>query len=264
MVLCGLDCFDAPSLLTAGAVAHEFSASLDPALVGECRRIEVYRLERIALDATLASGDAVLCRVPGWQFDLAALEDLHCQCDDLRRDHEAQQVKNARLQEALLMLNSSLELAEATDATRMRGVRRGGQPRGGGLRPGQAGPGGTDEAQSDGTTGVREVQHLKQQLAMSEKQQQETRLTVMALRSEFMHLVNMMSDTGGPHLQSLDLPPPLLPIDSGRGSRPCSAPERRPGQSQRQALGRAPPAQDRAPAPPGSGVRRHAGPSRVR
>merc|ERR1719478_2034098 len=45
-----------------------------------------------------------------------------------------------------------------------------------------------------------EVQQLKQQLADSEKKQQETKATVIALRSEFMQLVDMMSDaTGGHH-----------------------------------------------------------------
>lgn len=162
-VLCGLDCFDAPKLLTAGAVAREFSASLDPALDAAACPVEVYRLERVALDAPLAAGDRVLCRLPSWHFDFASLEELHQQLEDNRLEHD----KHARTKEALMALDASIE-ATALDAKGSVGF--------------------------DGGNG--ELQRLRKALDHSEKKQLETKATVMALRSEFMDLVNMMGDAG--------------------------------------------------------------------
>lgn len=86
-VLCGIDCFHAVSQ-TVAAIVREFSASLDPALGKANCDIEVYRLERVPADVRVAAEEAVLCRVPGWHFDFAAIEDLHRQFEDLRIEHE--------------------------------------------------------------------------------------------------------------------------------------------------------------------------------
>lgn len=62
------------------------------------------------------------------------------------------------------------------------------------------------------------MQQLKHQLAQSEKKQQETKATVIALRTEFMQLVDMMSDVGANALghkpNSLDLP--FVPAEGPR------------------------------------------------
>lgn len=166
-VLCGLDCFDAPMLLTAGAVAREFTAALDPALQAAACTVEVYRLERVALDAPLAAGDSVLCRLPSWHFDLASLEELHQQLEDQRLEHENLSVKHARTKEAFMSLHACMEAAEIDD------------------KP---------ATNTDG--GNAELQRLRKALDSSEKKQLETKATVMALRSEFMDLVSMMSDAG--------------------------------------------------------------------
>lgn len=176
-VLCGLDCFNAPMLLTAGAVAREFAASLDPALDSAACPVEVYRLERVALDAPLAAGDSVLCRLPAWRFDLASLEELHRQLEELRVEHDNLHGQYARTKEAFVSLNASVEAGEI-DAKR------------------SATAGSTISASPSSDAGSRELQRLRQALALSEKKQLETKATVMALRSEFMHLVDMMSDAG--------------------------------------------------------------------
>lgn len=178
-VLCGLECFDAPMLLTAGAVAREFTASLDPALDGAACPVEVYKLERVALDAPLAAGDAVLCRLPSWRFDFASLEELHRQLEDLKAEHDNLQGQYARTTEAFVSLNASIEAGEL-DAKRSASMESAGS---------------RALVSTSGDSG-RELQRLRQALAQSEKKQLETKATVMALRSEFMHLVDMMSDAG--------------------------------------------------------------------
>jgi len=157
-VLCSLHCFDVPALSTAGSVAQEFSASLDLGLDGEGCAVEVYRLQPLDLDAQLAADDTVVCRLPAWRFDLAALEDLFAQVEEMRLENDKLNTQYGRTQEALLSLNASVEA----------------------LRLGPAHQ-------------VDELQTLKQQLAQSERKQQETRATVLALRSEFMHLISISS-----------------------------------------------------------------------
>lgn len=191
-VLCGLNCFDAPTLATAGAVAREFSSSLDPALNGAGCPVEVYRLERVALDVPLAADELVVCCVPGWRFDFAALEELHRQLEDLRVEHENLNVQYSRTKEALISLNASVEATEVAEVARTR----------------------TESTRNN----RREVEQLRQQLAQSEKKQQETKATVVALRSEFMHLVEIMSDTGGSNKHSaLDLPS----VTMDANGKPC-------------------------------------------
>mmetsp|Transcript_51111 Transcript_51111/g.136404 ORF Transcript_51111/g.136404 Transcript_51111/m.136404 type:complete len:249 (-) Transcript_51111:359-1105(-) len=201
-VLCGLACFHAPTLSTAGDVALEFAASLDP-LLGE-DLVEVYRLDRVSLDTTLDAGDAVLCHVPQWGFDLAALEDLHRQLEELQEERETFEIQYKRMEEALMSLNSSVEVAESLEAR----------------------PAGGDRENR------REVHLLRQQLALSEKKQLETKCTVMALRSEFMHLVNIMNESAGhaPQLKSLGVWD-LEAAKAGVGGRPGTASSRRAAHS---------------------------------
>jgi len=187
-VLCGLDCFDAPSLPTARDVAREFSASLHPALAGGECAVEVYRLERVLPDAPLTAEEAVVCCLPGWRFDFAALEEMHSQLEDLRSEHEILLIQYSRTQEALISLNTSIEAGEAMETPQRRG--------------------------ESGRGDRREVHQLRQQLIQSEKKQQETKATVMALRSEFMHLVDMMSDAGASKDQPLELPVVMKELDA--------------------------------------------------
>merc|ERR1712038_953795 len=58
------------------------------------------------------------------------------------------------------------------------------------------------------------VQQLRQQLAQSEKNQQETKATVIALRNEFMHLVEIWSDAGGAKYQASDLSTVIKDLDT--------------------------------------------------
>lgn len=176
-VLFGLDCFNAPMLLTAGAVAREFAASLDPALNSAGCPVEVYKLQRVAPDAPLAASDFVICRLPAWRFDLASLEELHRQLEELRVEHDNLHGQYARTKEAFLSLNASVEAGEM-DAKR------------------SATAGLTISASPSSDASSQELPRLRQALALSEKKQLETKATVMALRSEFMHLVDMMSDAG--------------------------------------------------------------------
>jgi len=189
-VLCGLKCFDLPVNATAGGVACEFTASLNPALKSAGCPVEVYRLEPLAPDAQLSADDLVVCSVPGWQFDLAAVEDLQRQLEDLRLEHDNLLVQYGRTKEVLISLNSSVEATE-TDTSAQR--RIGG---------------------ADGQRGSRrEVEQLKMQLTQSEKKQQETKATVMALRNEFMQLVDMMTgDSGAP--KSFELPSVMKELDT--------------------------------------------------
>jgi len=189
-VLCGLKCFDVPVSSSARDVAREFSASLNPALNGASSAVEVYRLVQVAPDVQLAADDIVVCSIPGWQFDFASLEDLHRQFEELRSEHENLIVQYSRTKEALISLNSSVEASEAADS------RRGG--------------GGDSNAR-----GRREVDQLKLQLTQSEQKQKETKATVMALRNEFMHLVDMMTATGGPKCQAaFELPSVMREVDT--------------------------------------------------
>jgi len=174
-VLCGLRCFDISVSSTAGNVAREFSASLNPALSGAGCPVEVYRLERLAPDAQLSSDDIVVCNIPGWQFDFSALEELHRQVEELRLEYDNLDVQYNRTKEILISLNASVEANEAIESPHAR------RALGGDSRP---------------RDNRREVEQLKIQLTQSERKQQETKATVMALRSEFMHLVDMMSGPG--------------------------------------------------------------------
>jgi len=133
--------------------------------------VEVYRLELLAPEVQLAPQDSVLCRVPAWRFDLTELEKLHEDLKDLRRDHELLQKQYHRTQEALMSLSMSVDAAEASDV----------QPRGG--------------------DGRRE---LRQKLAHCEKKEQETKATIIALRTDFNKLITMWQ---GEHtLQMIELP----------------------------------------------------------
>eukprot|EP00927_Polykrikos_kofoidii_P034932 TRINITY_DN29524_c0_g1_i2.p1 TRINITY_DN29524_c0_g1~~TRINITY_DN29524_c0_g1_i2.p1 ORF type:complete len:317 (+),score=55.15 TRINITY_DN29524_c0_g1_i2:94-951(+) len=171
-VLCGLPCFDAPALSTAGAAAQEFFSSLNSALEGAVCAVEVYRLERLEPEAQLAAEDTVVCYVPGWGFDFSSLEDLHNELEELRGENDTLLMQNSRTNEVLVSLNYAVEAAEAAEA----GQRLAEKSR----------------------DSYREVVQLKQQLARSERKQQETKATVIALRSEFMQLVGMLTDTGAP------------------------------------------------------------------
>lgn len=181
-VLCGLKCFDVPVAATAGDVAQEFSASLNPALNRISCPMEVYRLEPVAPDVQLSVEDLVVCSIPDWQFDFAALEDLHQQFDKLQWEHENLLVQYSRTNEILVSLDASMETAETVEAVEVTGSVTN-QRRGAG---------------GDSTRGHRkEVEHLKMQLSQSEKRQQETKSTVMALRTEFMQLVDTMAASAG-------------------------------------------------------------------
>lgn len=197
-VHCGLKCFDLPVASTAADVAREFSASLNPALAldGSSCRVEVYRLQPLALDAELSPDESVVCRVPGWQFDFPALEELHRNLEELRSEHDDLIVQYGRTKEALISLSASVEASEIGETAAQR------QPRT---------PSG---AESTSRGGRREVEHLKVQLAQSEKKQQETKATVMALRNEFMHLVDVMQ-SGNPKGQAnYDLPTVMKELDT--------------------------------------------------
>merc|ERR1712107_889231 len=90
----------------------------DPALGKANCDIEVYRLERVPADVRVAAEEAVLCRVPGWHFDFAAIEDLHRQFEDLRIEHERLKVQHSRTKEALVALNTALEADEQKELSR--------------------------------------------------------------------------------------------------------------------------------------------------
>lgn len=172
VLVCGLDCFALPSATTACTVAREFAGSFHPALTDAAAAdVEVYKLERVPADAMLAEEDLVLCRVPAWKFDLAALEELHGQLDGLRAEHEELQVSFARTKEALIALSAGSEAMLASQAA--------------------ADSGSVAETALKSSGPMEEVQQLRQQLALSERNQQETKATVMALRSEFMHLIEV-------------------------------------------------------------------------
>lgn len=221
-VFCGLKCFDVPVASTASGVAREFSASLNPALALDragCP-VEVYRLEPLALDAELALGERVVCSVPGWQFDFPALEELHRHFEDLRSDHEDLIVQYGRTKEALISVNASVEASEAGEAAAQR----------------QARPCVVDST-SRGTRREAEqlrmqVEQLQMQLAQGEKKQQETKATVMALRSEFMQLVDVMAAAGGPKRQAnFELPSVMKELDTNVKGWPQSvhSPPHSPG-----------------------------------
>lgn len=203
-VLCGLNCFDVPVSSTARDVAREFSASLNPALNGASSAVDVYRLVPVAPDVPLAPDDVVVCSIPGWQFDFASLEDLHRQFEDLRAEHENLIVQYSRTKEALISLNTSVEASEAADSQRRVG--------------------GDSNAR-----GRREVDQLKLQLMQSEQKQKETKATVMALRNEFMHLVDVMGATGGPKCQAaFELPSVMREVDTnvkGRWQEAIQSPQ---------------------------------------
>jgi hypothetical protein len=186
-VLCGLKCFDVPVATTASGVAREFFASLNPALNSAGCAVDVYRLELVQPDVQLSAEDLVVCSIPGWQFDFAALEDLHHQFEELRLEHDKLLVQYSRTKEALMACSTSNEVADVVDT------------------PVQRRNPGSDANIRSGN--VKEVEQLKMQLTQSEKKQQETKATVLALRKEFMQLVDFMHDAGGGKCyQYLELP----------------------------------------------------------
>eukprot|EP00929_Paragymnodinium_shiwhaense_P076522 TRINITY_DN39360_c0_g1_i1.p1 TRINITY_DN39360_c0_g1~~TRINITY_DN39360_c0_g1_i1.p1 ORF type:complete len:294 (+),score=57.18 TRINITY_DN39360_c0_g1_i1:92-973(+) len=183
-VLCGISCFDAASLTSAADVSREFIASLDPALDAPSCAVEVYRLQRLAPHEKLEEEDLVVCRIPDWQFDFQSIEDIHRKVEDMRQENDDLHAQYARAKEALIALEAAFTTADVCSSKDPEKVVKG----------------------VDGHN--VEVQQLKRQLADSEKKQQETKATVIALRSEFMQLVDMMSDTtGGLHgPNALDFP----------------------------------------------------------
>eukprot|EP00928_Gymnodinium_smaydae_P042825 TRINITY_DN28810_c0_g1_i1.p2 TRINITY_DN28810_c0_g1~~TRINITY_DN28810_c0_g1_i1.p2 ORF type:complete len:339 (-),score=74.52 TRINITY_DN28810_c0_g1_i1:365-1264(-) len=199
-LLCSVACFDVPATCTADAAAKEFLASLDPTLEAGLA-VEVYRLERLAPEASLASEDFVVCRVPEWRFDFAALEDLHVALEDLRAEHEDLKLQHCRAREALVSLDAAVEAADhtavaaaAAAAATLQGDRGDGQP---------------PVAALVGDRQHEVEQGLRQQLVQSWRKHQETKATVIALRSEFMTLVDMMSDqgaAGNQRHQDVDMP----------------------------------------------------------
>lgn len=189
-VLCGLAVgleTLGPSECTADAVARAFATSLDPALSSATGVVEVYRLERIAPDAVLGAHDSVMCCIPDWSFDFHAVEELLHQLDDLKEGHDCLQMQYSRTKEAFIALSSSIEATEAISNTPSKD-RLAAMPR--------RNMEGKENEGADGHQD-REVQLLRQQLAHSEKKQQESKSAVLALRKEFMHLVsslNMVTD----------------------------------------------------------------------
>mmetsp|Transcript_68963 Transcript_68963/g.197800 ORF Transcript_68963/g.197800 Transcript_68963/m.197800 type:complete len:226 (-) Transcript_68963:224-901(-) len=120
-LLCGIDAFELQtggSAGTAAGAAREFCAALGPAL-DDCRAggVEVYRLERLNMDAPLASRDLVLCRLPSWRFDVNALEAMHRSLRELRQHHEELLVKLSRTSEALSSLSAAVEPGMLLQAT---------------------------------------------------------------------------------------------------------------------------------------------------
>jgi hypothetical protein len=152
----------------------------------------VFRLERLAPDAQLSTEDLVVCNVPGWQFDFGSLEELHRQLEELRLEHDNLNVQYSRTKEILISLNASVEANEASELSPQR-------------RAGE----------SSSRLHRREVEQLRMQLTQSEKKQQETKATVMALRNEFMHLVDVMQSSGHPKCQvAMELPQVMKELDT--------------------------------------------------
>lgn len=161
--------------MTADQVIGEFSASLDPALKSSGCPVEVYRLEPVTSDVRFSEDDLVVCRIPGWQFDFSALEEMHRQLEDLRIEHDDLMVQYSRTKEALMSFSASVETPRAVEMNE--------------VVPSQRRSAGGDYTQSQ----RQEVHRLKMQLSQKERRQQETKDTVMALRSQFIQLVDMMS-----------------------------------------------------------------------
>jgi len=223
-VLCGLKCFDVPVATTASGVAREFAASLNPALNGAGCPVQVYRLEPVEPDVQLSADDLVACTIPGWRFDFTALEDLFCQFEDLRAEHDKLLIQYSSTKEILLSLNASLEAAEALEAPpAVVPVQR-------------RGPG--DSSTRGNRREVREVEQLKMQLTQSEKKQQETKASVLALRSEFMHLVDCISAAGGPKgPASFELPAVMKELDNTGWPQAIQSPQHTPSDAGRPGSG---------------------------
>jgi len=210
-VLCGLGCVHSSLAATAADVAHDFATALalpDTATSG----IEVYRLERAPADTRFAADDLVLCRIPSWSFDLTALEELHRELEDLQAAHKELSVRFARTQEALV------------DLTQRGGVEEPSWPAGAAGHGASRGPATVARAGENAKVAVptgtaHEVHRLRTQLAQTQRNQQETKATVMALRNEFMHLIEVwggeVADSahegspwaGPPEIGSQDMPP---------------------------------------------------------
>lgn len=204
-VLCGFHAFEATSLGTAAAVARQFLATLGPAQAAVGAHAEVFRLQRLAPEAPLAPDELVLCRLPSLRLELQDVEELHRQLEDLQQEHQELRIQYERTREALVALDVSLDIAEleVLDGSRRR-----------------------QEASVDGRRDAesrREVHLLKQQLAMSERQQQETKETVMGLRQEFMRFIGLWGGAGELERQALE----LLACDGDllASTRSCWSPE---------------------------------------
>jgi len=181
-VLCGLGGFDVAGATTAGIIAGEFLASLDPALETAGCAVEVYRLQRVAPETLLTAEDAVLCRMPSWHFKLSDLEDMHAELEDLRNENETLKVQYSSVKDALMALDSVLENGKATE----------------------------DElALPSPELGFREIDGepdcCREELHQLRQKEQETKATVKALRSQFAHLLELWSNVGGPCFQDLQL-----------------------------------------------------------
>jgi len=192
-VVVGLDAFEAGGPTTAGAVAWELAASLDPSLPDRLAgSIEVYRVERVAADAEFAAEDLILCRLRDWPFDLSALDELHRQVQGLEGEREQLQsscqdlaLRLARTQEALEVLAASLEALQEVPPERPPPLDSGG---------------GTGD--SSGSCSAQELERLRQQLAASEGSRQDTKESVMALKHEFQTLLRI---TDCSHLLDISL-----------------------------------------------------------
>lgn len=228
-VLYGLNCFQVPVHSTSRSVAQEFSAALDLATAEtSCCEVEVYRLERLALDAQLAPEDMVVCRLPSWHFDLGSLEDLHRQVDDTRAEYETLQTQYARMEDAFIALNSYVEADELAACGEARahaaGQSEATETQGGATARSRAAGAATARSRASPQADARgrsamqaesqEVQNLRLELVKSERKQQEAQAAVVALRSEFMHLVELMSSTSGSRSKAIDLNSKLRELDA--------------------------------------------------
>lgn len=195
-VLCGLPALEAASATTAGGLGNEFIAALDPSLVDAGCAVEVYRLQRLRPDEAVSSGEVVLCQLPTWGFDLAELDSLTGEVEDLRAEREELLQRLERSLEALATLSAAgastsalVERPETLGEARQR------------PKPPVAPTGAQAALTSSSSRSDREVKkenaELRQQLAESEERCKNTRSCLIQLRSEFMQCVKLLSAEGG-------------------------------------------------------------------